>query len=605
VRVIHDDDEVSSDEDEPLQARLRSLYPAGGSSSLGTASPVVVAVKAAGAEAATDRRAAEEAAAKGAAVEGSSVPGQAPSSAAGAKRAMTPSGSSPPAKRPYRGVWRPRYAPKSLHPVCFFCEAHYFSFLSSRSSPAPGASSVATVESSVAPAAGATVLSIATEVAPELVASDTPQTPEGVPEDVPEDPADVPEIVPNSSPEEILAEEATPVVRAVVPSLPLAAAEASSSVPGTAAPADAATDAVGELEVVMGHPTCHAPGDISLDGAVSTALRALSQVQRVLRREDRDLADERRRLQLWATMLKETTVTERAEARGHQRGFDLQAEAIELRDADSRRALADAQELYASAEARANIVIKQEEDLAACTRQVNQRVREVEELEKQLLEREELDDIMLRRELEALSTHESSLDRRQAELDREREGLEDARVQILARELDAEAREAGLRDQEARLAAREWQLAERQMQELAVARKGLEDLQMSRAGEAQRVWSFLSQADAVLASFGFSPVRTGDVAPEGGVVVPLLDSAGTKISQLEDAVGSRIEEEGCALAQAVAEHVLMCFCSRDPNISLEPVVQGPAEEPAKAAAAGVEDAARAIADRFKREPEDS
>jgi hypothetical protein len=119
VRVVHDDDEVSSDEDEPLQARLRLLFPAGGSSSLGTASPVVVAVEAAGAEAATDRRAAEEAATKEATGEGSSVPGQVPSSAAGAKRAATPSGSSPPAKRPYRGVWRPRYAPKSLRPVCF------------------------------------------------------------------------------------------------------------------------------------------------------------------------------------------------------------------------------------------------------------------------------------------------------------------------------------------------------------------------------------------------------------------------------------------------------------------------------------------------------
>jgi hypothetical protein len=143
------------------------------------------------------------------------------------------------------------------------------------------------------------------------------------------------------------------------------------------------------------------------------------------------------------------------------------------------------------------------------------------------------------------------------------------------------------------------------MQELAVARKGLEDLQVSRAGDAQRVWSFLGQADAVLASFGFSPIRTGGAASEGGVTIPLLDSAVAKISQLEDAVGSRIEEEGRALAQAVAEHVLMCFRSRDPAISLEPVVQGPAEEPAEAAAAGVEDAARAIADRFKREPEDS
>jgi predicted RNase H-like nuclease (RuvC/YqgF family) len=229
----------------------------------------------------------------------------------------------------------------------------------------------------------------------------------------------------------------------------------------------------------------------------------------------------------------------------------------------------------------------------------------VEELERQLLEQEELDDITLRRELEALSTHESSLDRRHAELDREREGLEDACVQILARELDADARKAGLRDQEARLAARERQLAEQQMHELAVARKGLEDLQASRAGDAQRVWSFLSQADAVLASFGFSSVRTGDMAPEGGVVVPLLDSAGAKISQLEDDVGSRIEEEGRALAQAVAEHVLMCFRSRDPNISLEPMVQGPAEEPAETAAVGVEDTARAVADRFKCEPEDS
>jgi hypothetical protein len=88
-------------------------------------------------------------------------------------------------------------------------------------------------------------------------------------------------------------------------------------------------------------------------------------------------------------------------------------------------------------------------------------------------------------------------------------------------------------------------------------------------------------------------------------VVPLLDSAGAKISQLEDAVGSRIEEEGRTPAQAVSEHVLMCFCNRDPNISLEPVVQGSAEEPAEATAASVEDTARAVADLFKREPEDS
>jgi hypothetical protein len=42
-------------------------------------------------------------------------------------------------------------------------------------------------------------------------------------------------------------------------------------------------------------------------------------------------------------------------------------------------------------------------------------------------------------------------------------------------------------------------------------------------------------------------------------MLPLLDSVGTKISHLEEAVGSRLEEVGHALAQAVTEHVLMCF----------------------------------------------
>jgi hypothetical protein len=87
----------------------------------------------------------------------------------------------------------------------------------------------------------------------------------------------------------------------------------------------------------------------------------------------------------------------------------------------------------------------------------------VEKLEGLLQEQEELDDITLRRELEALSTHETSLDGHEADLEREQKALEDARAQILARELDADARDTGLRDQEARLEARERQLAERQM----------------------------------------------------------------------------------------------------------------------------------------------
>jgi uncharacterized protein (DUF3084 family) len=63
-------------------------------------------------------------------------------------------------------------------------------------------------------------------------------------------------------------------------------------------------------------------------------------------------------------------------------------EAITQCDVDSKRALADAQELYASVDARAGAIIKQQEDLTVCACQINQRARVVEELEGQLQERE-------------------------------------------------------------------------------------------------------------------------------------------------------------------------------------------------------------------------
>jgi hypothetical protein len=55
----------------------------------------------------------------------------------------------------------------------------------------------------------------------------------------------------------------------------------------------------------------------------------------------------------------------------------------------------------------------------------------------------------------------------------------------------------------------------------------------------------------------------------------------------------------------VADHVLMCFWSRDLSISLEPAVQGLVKLSAEATRVGIEDAAHAIAERFKREPEDA
>jgi hypothetical protein len=65
----------------------------------------------------------------------------------------------------------------------------------------------------------------------------------------------------------------------------------------------------------------------------------------------------------------------------------------------------------------------------------------------------------------------------------------------------------------------------------------------------------------------FQSPPLGLSAQEVDAVLPLLDSARAKISQLEEVVDGRQEEEGRALAEAVAEHVLLCLHSRDPKLS--------------------------------------
>jgi hypothetical protein len=197
------------------------------------------------------------------------------------------------------------------------------------------------------------------------------------------------------------------------------------------------------------------------------------------------IVDERRHLLQWASMLKERTT---AEAR--QQHLDMRKEmlnrlqtAINSRDHDSQRMLAEAKELYTSAEARANGTIRQAEQLVV-------RVRAIE-LEQKLQEREALNDLKLECELACLATRESSLESYEDALTAEQRDLEDTCASVLARELAADAREGALETRATKVADRERLLAEQQMQELAAAQKRLEDLQAVRVGEAQKVWDFL------------------------------------------------------------------------------------------------------------------
>jgi hypothetical protein len=111
----------------------------------------------------------------------------------------------------------------------------------------------------------------------------------------------------------------------------------------------------------------------------------------------------------------------------------------------------------------------------------------MDELEQKLHEREDLDDLRLERELAGLATRESSLERREAALAVEQRDFEDTCASILAHELAADTRECALETRAAEVADRERLLAEQRMQELAVAQKRLEDLQVVRVGKAQKV----------------------------------------------------------------------------------------------------------------------
>jgi hypothetical protein len=86
--------------------------------------------------------------------------------------------------------------------------------------------------------------------------------------------------------------------------------------------------------------------------------------------------------------------------------------------------------------------------------------------------------------------------------------------------------------------------------------------------------------------------------------LPLLDSVRAKMLQLEEVVSGPLEAEGSVLEEVVAENVLMCFQSWDPQISLESVVQAPITETV-VARASIQDTVKLVATRFECQPKDA
>jgi hypothetical protein len=83
--------------------------------------------------------------------------------------------------------------------------------------------------------------------------------------------------------------------------------------------------------------------------------------------------------------------------------------------------------------------------------------------------------------------------------------------------------------------------------------------------EAQKIWDFLGQTEMALVPLGFSPIHSREPAREVSNVLPVLDSMGARMLTLEEVVNEQLEVKCHILAEKVAEHVLTCFWSWDPQ----------------------------------------
>ena len=124
-------------------------------------------------------------------------------------------------------------------------------------------------------------------------------------------------------------------------------------------------------------------------------------------------------------------------------------------------------------------------------------------------------------------------------------------------------------------------------------------LQMDQRTGAQRIADWVTVASLALEPFRLSPIQVAE--PRASIVdaLPVLDAAAVR---LDEVVGARLEAEGRALRQLVAEDVLTCFRSHIPDLSLAPVVEGPVAEVEDLARESVQEVVEIIAPRFERRP---
>jgi hypothetical protein len=137
-----------------------------------------------------------------------------------------------------------------------------------------------------------------------------------------------------------------------------------------------------------------------------------------------------------------------------------------------------------------------------------------------------------------------------------------------------------------------------------VLRKTLDDLRAEQHAGAQRIAAWAGEASTVLVPLGMSPIPALVQPVSIFDALPILDSAADRLQRLDQVLGTRLEAEGGRLRRSAIEYVLTCFESRDPTVSLGPVIAGPVADTEDAAREGVQDVVDAVVGRFQWDPVD-
>ncbi|KAJ1292143.1 hypothetical protein BS78_02G369300 [Paspalum vaginatum] len=324
-----------------------------------------------------------------------------------------------------------------------------------------------------------------------------------------------------------------------------------------------------------------------------------------------ELEEEREGLDGWRARLGEQI--EAATAQHSRTRAELSTARTEL-DAD-RAAFQEDLQRFAGRERAVGLREKQAEvgearlkleqaKLESAWKGVEQRRQELVEVsERQVAVNSELDKMKLRlveREA-AVAAREDSVAQREASA----KALRDSAVRQAA---TLKVREDWVKSREAELAGQERQLlAERaaleQLKQGAAQQAAVEDREQMRAG-LQRIADWAGEASSALVPLGLSPIRVTEPPSTMADALPVLDSAVERLRRLDSTLGERLEAEGRELCRLVVEHLLVCFRSHDPAISLDPVIAGPVEEAEAAARDSVQEAVEVVAARFQRTPAD-